>query len=64
MTEKPNYHYFDCPECGVGSIQKADFSGSELSPALVILAMICRCGAGGGALERSAGPWSPKEGLR
>ena len=32
MMEKPNFHSFEYPECGFSSIQKADFSGSELFP--------------------------------
>jgi rubrerythrin len=25
MTEQPNFHYFECNECGFSSVQKADF---------------------------------------
>lgn len=32
MTEQPDFHYFECAECGFDSIQRADFSGSEECP--------------------------------
>lgn len=31
-NEQPEFHYFECPECGFDSVQKADFSGSEECP--------------------------------
>jgi hypothetical protein len=30
VREKPNFHYFECPECGFSSIQKAVFYGSGM----------------------------------
>lgn len=32
MAEQPDFHYFECPECGFSSVQKANFSGSEACP--------------------------------
>lgn len=31
-NEQPNYIYFECPECGFSSVQKADFDGSSECP--------------------------------
>lgn len=30
--EQPDYIYFECPECGFDSIQKADFDGDDRCP--------------------------------
>lgn len=30
--EQPNFHYFECPDCGFDSVQTADFKGSEACP--------------------------------
>ena len=32
MTEQPDFHYFECPECEFSSVQKADFAGTEWCP--------------------------------
>ncbi len=32
MSEQPEFDYFECPECGFSSVQKASFSGSDLCP--------------------------------
>ncbi len=32
MSEQPNFDYFECPECGFSSVQRADFKGSEACP--------------------------------
>lgn len=32
LHEQPDFHYFECPECGFDSVQRADFSGSEACP--------------------------------
>lgn len=30
--EQPAFHYFECQDCGFDSVQRADFSGSEICP--------------------------------
>lgn len=32
MTDQPDFDYFECPECGFSSVQKASFTGSEACP--------------------------------
>lgn len=32
MNEQPDFIYFECPECGFDSIQRADFKGSYACP--------------------------------
>ena len=31
-VEQPEFHFFECGVCGFNSVQRADFSGSELCP--------------------------------
>jgi hypothetical protein len=31
-VEQPDFDYFECPECGFSSVQRADFKGSEACP--------------------------------
>jgi hypothetical protein len=30
--EQPDFDYFECPECGLDSVQLASFTGSEACP--------------------------------
>jgi hypothetical protein len=30
--EQPDFIYFECPECGFASVQRADFKGSTACP--------------------------------
>jgi hypothetical protein len=30
--EQPNFHYFECPECGFSNVQYASFDGSDACP--------------------------------
>lgn len=32
FVEQPGFVYFECPECGFDSVQKASFSGSDECP--------------------------------
>lgn len=32
LDEQLDFHYFECPECGFSSVQRADFSGREDCP--------------------------------
>lgn len=31
-VDQPDFLYFECPQCGFSSVQRADFSGSDLCP--------------------------------
>lgn len=32
LKDEPDFHYFECPECGFDSVQPADFGGGETCP--------------------------------